>query len=177
MRLPGGMVAEIFRDAGAATALLDGAEIFDAAAKGTIDVADYAGPATNYSLGFDRAFKYISLGPPGITSIYQPVDLMDLSVGMASWNKLSGAMQGFVETEVHAYSDLHHAAIQKADQEAWKQYEIAGTEITRLHAASEHLLAFVQLFHLAALLLWYFTDKYTRRWGCKIDEPDDYAFR
>ena len=67
MRLPGGMVAEIFRDAGAATALLDGAEIFDAAAKGTIDVADYAGPATNYSLGFDRAFKYISLGPPGIT--------------------------------------------------------------------------------------------------------------
>src|SRR5690606_2570470 len=43
MRLPGGMVAEVFQAAGARTTLLPGSEIFPALEKGTIDVADYTG--------------------------------------------------------------------------------------------------------------------------------------
>ena len=132
MRLPGGMVAEVFQAAGAKTTLLPGSEIFPALEKGTIDVADYVGPAINYALGFHQVTKYISMGPPGFMSIYQPVDLMDLTVGIKSWNKLSPKMKQFVEMEVHVYSDLHHARIQKADQEAWKKFTDAGTVITRL---------------------------------------------
>lgn len=132
MRLPGGMVAEVFQAAGAKTTLLPGSEIFPALEKGTIDVADYVGPAINYALGFHQVTKYISMGPPGFMSIYQPVDLMDLTVGMDSWNKLSPQMKQFVEMEVHTYSDLHHAKIQKADQNAWKKFVEAGTIITRL---------------------------------------------
>jgi TRAP-type C4-dicarboxylate transport system substrate-binding protein len=82
-------------------------------------------------------------------SIYQPVDLMDLTVGMKSWNKLSDKMRKFVEMEVHVYSDMHHAAIQKADQEAWKLFEKAGTKITRL--SEEDVEAFTEL----AVPLWY----------------------
>jgi len=85
MRLPGGMVAEVFQDAGAKTTLLPGSEIFPALDKGTIDVADYVGPAINYALGFHKATKYISMGPPGFMSIYQPVDLMALTVGVDHW--------------------------------------------------------------------------------------------
>ncbi len=132
MRLPGGMVAEVFQAAGAKTTLLPGSEIFPALEKGTIDVADYVGPAINYALGFHQVTKYISMGPPGFMSIYQPVDLLDLTVGMKSWNRLSPAMKQFVEMEVHVYSDLHHAGIQKADQDAWKKFTEAGTVITRL---------------------------------------------
>ena len=132
MRLPGGMVAEVFQAAGAKTTLLPGSEIFPALEKGTIDVADYVGPAINYALGFHQVTKYISMGPPGFMSLYQPVDLMDLTVGMRSWEKLSPAMKQFVESEVHVYSDLHHAAIQKADQDAWAKFEEAGTIVTRL---------------------------------------------
>ncbi len=132
MRLPGGMVAEVFQAAGAKTTLLPGSEIFPALEKGTIDVADYVGPAINHALGFHQVTKYISMGPPGFMSIYQPVDLMDLTVGIKSWNKLSPKMKQFVEMEVHVYSDLHHAKIQKADQEAWKKFTEAGTVITRL---------------------------------------------
>ena len=149
MRLPGGMVAELFQAAGAKTTLLPGSEIFPALEKGTIDVADYVGPAINYALGFHQVTKYISMGPPGFMSIYQPVDLMDLTVGMDSWNKLSDKMRQFVEREVHVYSDMHHAAIQKADQEAWKLFEAAGTEITRL--AEEDVEAFTEL----AVPLWF----------------------
>ena len=132
MRLPGGMVAEVFQAAGAKTTLLPGSEIFAALDKGTIDVADYVGPAVNYSLGFHQVTKYISMGPPGFMSLYQPVDLMDLTVSNRAWNKLSKQMKRFVEMEVHVYSDMHHALIQKADQEAWKKFEAAGTIVTRL---------------------------------------------
>ena len=132
MRLPGGMVAEVFQGLGAKTTVLPGGEIFPALEKGTIDVADYVGPAVNYALGFHQVTKYISMGPPGFMSLYQPVDLMDLTVGMDVWNALAPEMKQFVELETQSYSIHHHAAIQKADQEAWKKFEEAGTEITRL---------------------------------------------
>ena len=143
MRLPGGMVAEVFQDAGAKTTLLPGSEIFPALDKGTIDMADYVGPAINYALGFHKATKYISMGPPGFMSIYQPVDLMDLTVGMKHWNALSPQMKQFVEMEVCVYSDIHHAGIQKADQEAWPKFEAAGTTVTRL--SQDDVEAFTKL--------------------------------
>jgi TRAP-type mannitol/chloroaromatic compound transport system substrate-binding protein len=149
MRVPGGMVAELFSAAGAKTTLLPGSEIFPALDKGTIDVADYVGPAINYALGFHQATKYISMGPPGFMSIYQPVDLMDLTVGMDAWNALSKEMKQFVEMEVKSYSIEHFAKIQKADQEAWKKFEEAGSVVTRLK--EDDVAAFTKL----AVPLWY----------------------
>ncbi len=149
MRVPGGMVSELFSAAGAKTTLLPGSEIFPALEKGTIDVADYVGPAVNYALGFHQVTKYISMGPAGFMSIYQPVDLMDLTVGIKSWNALSPAMKQFVEMEVHVYSDMHHAKIQKADQDAWKGFEEAGSVVTRL--SEEDVAKFTDL----AVPLWF----------------------
>jgi len=143
MRLPGGMVAEVFQAAGAKTTLLPGSEIFPALDKGTIDVADYVGPAINYALGFHKVTDYISMGPPGFMSIYQPVDLMDLTVGMDHWNALSPEMKQFVEMEVYVYSAQHHAGIQKADQEAWPKFEEAGVTVTRL--SQDDVEAFTEL--------------------------------
>ncbi|KAA3622707.1 MAG: ABC transporter substrate-binding protein [Proteobacteria bacterium] len=163
MRLPGGMVAEVFQAAGAKTTLLPGSEIFPALEKGTIDVADYVGPAINHALGFHQVTDYISMGPPGFMSIYQPVDLMDLTVAQDRWDALSDAMKQFVEMEVHVYSDMHHAGIQKADQEEWKKFEEAGTEVTRL--SQDDVEAFTEL----AIPLWF-------NWAAK-DEGAKRAFR
>jgi TRAP-type C4-dicarboxylate transport system substrate-binding protein len=58
-------------------------------------------------------------------------------------------MRRFVEMEVHVYSDLHHAAIQKADQEAWAKFTAAGTEVTRL--TQDDVEAFTEL----AVPLWF----------------------
>ena len=149
MRLPGGMVAELFQAAGARTAMLPGSKIFPALESGAIDVADYAGPAVNYALGFHKVTKYISMGPPGSMSIYQPVDLMDLTIGMESWRKLSAPMKRFVEMEVHDYSDSHHAAIQAADQAAWAKFAEAGSEVTRLSERD------VERFTALAVPLWF----------------------
>ncbi len=149
MRLPGGIVAQLFQDAGAKTTLLPGSEIFAALEKGTIDVADYVGPAINHALGFHQVTKYISMGPAGFMSIYQPVDLMDLTVGFKPWLALSPKMKQFVEDEVQIYSNIHHAGIQKADQEAWKKFEAAGTVVTRLSTED------VEKFTKLAIPRWY----------------------
>ena len=149
MRLPGGMVAEVFTEIGAETTVLPGSEIFPALEKGTIDVADYVGPAVNYALGFSQVTSYISMGPPGFMSLYQPVDLMDITVGKSSWDALSPQMRQFVEMETHVYSDLHHAKIQAADQEAWKKFEDDGTEVTRLSQED------VELMTEVAVPIWF----------------------
>ena len=132
LRVPGGMIAETFAAIGAKTTLLPGGEVFSALEKGTIDAADYTGPAVNYALGFHQVTKYVSMGPRGLMSLYQPVDIMDFAVNMAVWNKVSAKMKRFVDDEIQVYSNVHHAAIQKADMEAWGLLEKAGTEVTRL---------------------------------------------
>jgi TRAP-type mannitol/chloroaromatic compound transport system substrate-binding protein len=134
LRVPGGMIAEGFAAAGARTTLLPGGEVFSALEKGTVDAADYTGPAVNWDLGFQQVTKYIWTGPPGLESIYQPVDLMDFCVRMDVYNKLSPKMKTWLDDEIQVYSNIHHAAIQKADMETWPKFEKAGTTITRLPA-------------------------------------------
>ncbi len=149
LRVPGGMIAETFAAAGAKTTLLPGGEVFSALEKGVIDAADYTGPAVNYALGFHQVTKYVSMGPAGLMSIYQPVDLMDFCVNMNVWNKLSPKMQTFIDREVQVYSNEHFAAIQKADMAAWPLLEKAGTEINRL--APED----VEQFQKIAVPIWF----------------------
>ncbi|HVZ43296.1 MAG TPA: TRAP transporter substrate-binding protein DctP [Ramlibacter sp.] len=149
LRVPGGMIAEGFAAIGAKTTLLPGGEVFSALEKGTIEAADYTGPAVNWDLGFQQVSKYIWTGPPGLESIYQPVDLMDFCVRMDVWNKLSPAMKRWVDDEVQVYSNEHHAAIQKADMEAWGKFEKAGTQITRLPAQD------LPKFQRVAVPIWF----------------------
>ena len=134
LRVPGGMIAEGFAAIGARTTLLPGGEVFSALEKGTVDAADYTGPAVNWDLGFQQVTKYIWMGPPGLESIYQPVDLMDFVVRMDLWNKLSPKMKVWLDDEIQVYSNIHHAAIQKADLEAWGKFIKAGTQVNRLPA-------------------------------------------
>jgi TRAP-type mannitol/chloroaromatic compound transport system substrate-binding protein len=149
LRVPGGMIAEGFAAIGARTTLLPGGEVFSALEKGTVDAADYTGPAVNWDLGFQQVTKYIWMGPVGLESIYQPVDLMDLVVNMSVWNKLSPAMKLWVENETEAYSAAHFGAIQKADMEAWSKFEKAGTQINRLPVED------LEKFQRVAVPIWF----------------------
>ncbi|MCC7274328.1 MAG: TRAP transporter substrate-binding protein DctP [Alphaproteobacteria bacterium] len=149
LRVPGGMIAEGFAAIGARTTLLPGGEVFSALEKGTIDAADYTGPAVNWDLGFQQVTKYIWMGPRGLESIYQPVDLMDFVVNMNVWRKLSPKMQQWLDDEVQVYSNVHHAAIQKADIEAWDKFAKAGTEVNRLPVED------LEKFQRVAVPIWF----------------------
>jgi len=149
IRLPGGMVAEVFQQFGVSTVSLPGSDIFPALEKGTIDAADYVGPAVNYDLGFHQVTDYILFGPPGTMSIYQPCDVMDLTVNMHAWKALSPKMQQFVEEQVYIYSRDHYNGIQKKNIEAMGKFKAAGNTVSRLSAED------VAKFRAAAIPVWF----------------------
>ncbi|MEZ5645903.1 MAG: TRAP transporter substrate-binding protein DctP [Burkholderiaceae bacterium] len=149
IRLPGGMVSEVFQQFGVSTVALPGSDIFPALEKGTIDAADFVGPAVNYDLGFHQVTKYILMGPPGSMSLYQPVDLMDLTVNMGAWKRLSPKMQAFVEEQVKAYSLTQYVAIQKANVDAMAKFAAAGSQVSRLTNAD------TEKFRLASVPIWF----------------------
>src|SRR5436190_2276514 len=149
LRVPGGMIAEGFAAAGAKTTLLPGGEVLSALEKGTIEAADYTGPAVNWDLGFQQVTKFIWTGPPGLESIYQPVDLMDFVVRMDVWNKLSPKMKVWLDDEIQVYSNEHHAASQKADTDAWGKCGKAGVTINRLPAED------LPKFQRVAVPIWF----------------------
>jgi TRAP-type mannitol/chloroaromatic compound transport system substrate-binding protein len=149
IRLPGGMVAEVFQKFGVSTVSLPGSDIFPALEKGTIDAADYVGPAVNWDLGFGQVTKYILFGPPGTMSLYQPVDLMDLTVNARAWDRLTPRMQQFVEEQVHAYSLHHYVTIQKRNMVAMDEFLKSGSEVSRLSGAD------VIEFRKAAIPVWF----------------------
>lgn len=149
IRVPGGMVAEVFQQFGVSTVSLPGSDIFPALEKGTIDAADYVGPAVNYELGFSQVTDYIIFGPPGVMSIYQPVDLMDLTVSLRAWNSISPELQQLVEDEVRIYSQKHYLAIQERNIEAMKKFREDGDVVTRL---SQEDLA---TFRKTAIPIWF----------------------
>ncbi|MBD3609792.1 MAG: TRAP transporter substrate-binding protein DctP [Gammaproteobacteria bacterium] len=149
LRVPGGMVAEVFQAFGASTVSLPGSDIFPALEKGTIDAADYVGPAVNYDLGFHQVTKYILFGPPGTMSLYQPVDLMDLTVNLRAWKKLSPKMQTFVEEQVYVYSRDHFVTIQKRNVDAMAKFKKAGSIVSRFGADD------VAKFRKAAIPIWF----------------------
>jgi TRAP-type mannitol/chloroaromatic compound transport system substrate-binding protein len=149
IRLPGGMVAEVFQQFGVSTVSLPGSDIFPALEKGTIDAADYVGPAVNYDLGFHQVTKYILFGPPGTMSIYQPCDLMDLTVNQRAWNQVGAKMQNFMEEQVYIYSRDHYTTIQKRNVEAMAKFKEAGSVVSRLSAED------VAKFRAAAIPIWF----------------------
>ncbi len=149
IRVPGGMVAEVFQQFGVSTVSLPGSDIFPALEKGTIDAADYVGPAVNWELGFSQVTDYILFGPPGVMSIYQPVDLMDLTVNMRAWNNLDPKLQKIVEEQVRNYSQRHYLTIQKRNVEAMEKFKEAGDTVSRL--SQDDLMR----FRKAAIPIWY----------------------
>lgn len=149
LRVPGGMVSEVFQSFGASTVSLPGSDIFPGLEKGVIDAADYVGPAVNWDLGFAQVTKYILFGPPGLMSVYQPVDLMDLTVNLGAWKRLDPKLQTLVEEEVRSYSYKHYTGIQKKNVEALKKFKEAGSTVNRLSQED------MQRFRRAAIPIWY----------------------
>lgn len=149
LRVPGGMVSEVFQSFGASTVSLPGSDIFPALEKGTIDAADYVGPAVNWDLGFGQVTKYILFGPPGVMSVYQPVDLMDLTVNQRAWNRLSPSLQSLVEEQVKAYSLEHYVSIQGRNVEALDKFKKSGSVVSRLSVED------VAEFRRKAIPVWY----------------------
>ena len=149
IRYPGGMIAEIFSEAGVSTVILTGGEVYPALERGIIDGADFVGPAVNYDLGFAEVAKYIIMGPPSTPCLHQPVDLMDFTVNMAKWNALPKHLQDIVIAATRQHSWDQYAYIQKENIAAWEKYKTKGVQVIRLSDDD------VQKFRRHAIPMWF----------------------
>ncbi len=140
IRMPGGMIAESFAALGARTTLLPGSEVYPALEKGTIEAADFVGPAINYDLGFHQVTKYVIMGPASMPTLHQAVDPMDIAFSLRVWKSLSPKMQKLIEAATHAYSTTHYTGIQTANVAAWPKYKEAGNEI--IHLSEDDVAAY-----------------------------------
>jgi TRAP-type mannitol/chloroaromatic compound transport system substrate-binding protein len=149
IRFPGGMISEIFSQAGVSTVILPGGEIFQALDRGLLDASDYTGPAVNYDLGFADVTKYIIMGPPSTPCLHQPVDLMDLTVNMAKWTALSKHQQELVIVATRQHSWDQYAYIQKENIAAWDKFKAKGVQVIRLSEDD------IQKFRRYAIPMWF----------------------
>lgn len=149
IRMPGGLIADCFEAIGARTVALAGSEVRPALASGAIDAADFTGPAMNYDLGFAEVSKYIIMGPTSTPCLHQPVDLTIVAFNRDVWNSLSEPTQALLTELVRAFSHEHFVAHQKANIDAWAEFDAAGVEVTRLSEDD------VDTFRRIALPLWF----------------------
>jgi len=149
LRMPGGLIGDVFEQVGAKTVFLTGDQVYPALANGAIDAADFAGPATNFNLGFANVSKYIVMGPPSTPCIHQPVDLHCAFVSSQRWNALSKRLQQVLEYAVRRYSWDDYAHVQKENVAAWEKFREKGVEVTRLSNAD------VDKLRRIAIPLWF----------------------
>ena len=149
IRMPGGMIADVFVAAGAKTVFVAGDQIYPGLESGALDAADNLGPASNYNLGFANVAKYIIRGPRATRTIHQPVDLHSVQIHLPRWRALSKHLQEVLEYASRRYSWDHFAHVQKENILAWEKFEEKGVEIIELTDAD------VEKFRKVAIPLWF----------------------
>jgi TRAP-type mannitol/chloroaromatic compound transport system substrate-binding protein len=149
LRMPGGLIGDVFAAAGANVVTMPGADVYPALQKGEVDAADFVGPAVNLRLGLGDVAKYIIMGPPSTPCLHQPVDLLDITVRADLWNALPPHLQQLFITATRQYSWDHYAYIQSKNLAAWDKYREKGVTIIRLTEAD------VEKFRRVAIPLWF----------------------
>jgi TRAP-type mannitol/chloroaromatic compound transport system substrate-binding protein len=87
-RSPPGITGEIFKEMGIAAVALPGGEIVPAAQRGTIDAAEWIGPADDRNLGLHTVWKYYYL-----QGLHQSTDVGEVLFNKAWFDKLAPDLQ------------------------------------------------------------------------------------
>ncbi len=96
-RSPPGITGEIFKEMGIAAVAMPGGEIVPAAQRGTIDAAEWIGPADDMNLGLHTVWKFYYL-----QGLHQSTDVGEVLINKTAWNKLSPDLQEIMRTAAMA---------------------------------------------------------------------------
>jgi len=92
-RSPPGITGEIFKEMGVSAVALPGGEIVPAAQRGTIDAAEWIGPADDRNLGLHTIWKYYYL-----QGLHQSTDIGEVLYNKDFYDKLSPDLQAILKT-------------------------------------------------------------------------------
>jgi len=96
-RAPPGITGEIFKEMGVSAVALPGGEIVPAAQRGTIDAAEWIGPADDMNLGLQTVWKNYYL-----QGLHQSTDIGEVIINKGVWDKLSPDLQEIMRTAAMA---------------------------------------------------------------------------
>ena len=110
-RAPPGITGEIFKEMGVSAVALPGGEIVPSAQRGTIDAAEWIGPADDLNLGLQTVWKNYYL-----QGLHQSTDIGEVLINKGVWDKLSPDLQEIMRaaamasmTETYTYNVYRNA--------------------------------------------------------------------
>jgi TRAP-type mannitol/chloroaromatic compound transport system substrate-binding protein len=96
-RAPPGITGEIFKEMGVAAVAMPGGEIVPAAQRGTIDAAEWIGPADDRNLGLHTIWKNYYL-----QGLHQSTDVVEVLFNKDFFNGLTPDLQAILRTAAMA---------------------------------------------------------------------------
>ena len=126
----------VMEQIGAKPMRIPGGEIYMALKLGTIDGAEFAVPATDWSLKFQETTKYW-ITPMGWHQVACAADFM---INMDVWNKLPADLKAIVETAAQANMVWTYAKANWDNMEALENFEKAGIKESRLDQKTQDRL-------------------------------------
>ena len=96
-RAPPGITGEIFKEMGVAAVALPGGEIVPSAQRGTIEAAEWIGPADDMNLGLQTVWKHYYL-----QGLHQSTDVGDIYINGDFWKKLPPDIQEIIRVAAMA---------------------------------------------------------------------------
>jgi TRAP-type mannitol/chloroaromatic compound transport system substrate-binding protein len=112
MRIPG-FGGKVFARAGGVPVLLPGSEVFTALDRGTLDAAEWVGPAHDLRLGLHHAARYYYY--PGWQ---EPSATLELIVNLRAWESLPPDLQAIVSEAAAAMNEWTLAEFETRNAEA-----------------------------------------------------------
>jgi TRAP-type mannitol/chloroaromatic compound transport system substrate-binding protein len=122
IRVPPGMIAEVFGRAGAAVVNLPGGEVFNALQSGVIDATDWASPGQNLEVGLYRAAKFS-------VSAAHSMPTTEVSFAKKKWESLPGEVKTLLQKHIADMSAGLAKQIRADDEKALGQMKEQGVQI------------------------------------------------
>ncbi len=120
-RAPPGIAGQTYNEMGVPAVAMPGGEIVPAAQRGTIDAAEWIGPADDRNLGLDKIWKYYYL-----QGLHQQTDVGELIVNKDFWDGLPDDLRAIVRSAVLANATMTEATNLVENAKAVREYEEAG---------------------------------------------------
>ncbi|MFO1306014.1 MAG: TRAP transporter substrate-binding protein DctP [Burkholderiales bacterium] len=111
IRVPPGLIADVFGRAGAAVVNIPGGEVFNSLQSGVIDATDWASPALNMQAGLYRAAKFS-------VDAQHSMPTTDVTFNKKKWESLSAEHRAIIEKAVAKMSTELQATLKSEDEKA-----------------------------------------------------------
>ncbi|WP_340109709.1 TRAP transporter substrate-binding protein [Pikeienuella sp. HZG-20] len=136
-RTPPGIAGETYKEMGVPAVAMPGGELVPAAQRGTIDAAEWIGPADDRNLGLDKIWDYYYL-----QGLHQQTDIGELLINKDFWEDLPDDLKAIIENAVRANATMTNATNLYENAKAVEYYEKGGINV--LDTPDEYYPLFIE---------------------------------